>query len=132
MKKNRSSKADVTLTAEWQPSPLQGILIVAACVLIAMITFMTLGPIGWRPRMIGANVDRFIGFLVLGALLAFAQPKRFFIVCAIIIMGAVLLEYSQSFFRGRHGVLHDFEFKVFGGLLGAGIARALTGTIRVF
>ncbi len=72
------------------------------------------------------------GFLVLGSFLGLAQPRRFFIVCTVIILGAVFLEYSQSFMRGRHGVLHDFEFKVIGGLLGAGMARALTGTIRIF
>ena len=110
----------------------QTILAIIACTLIVLIALLTLGPVSWRPRFVGANVDRFIGFLVLGSFLGLAQPRRFFIVCTVIILGAVFLEYSQSFMRGRHGVLHDFEFKVIGGLLGAGMARALTGTIRIF
>jgi hypothetical protein len=110
----------------------QTILAITACALIALIALLTLGPVSWRPQLVGANVDRFIGFLVLGSFLGLAQPKRFFVVCMVIILGAVFLEYSQSFMRGRHGVLHDFEFKVIGGLLGAGIARAFTGTIRIF
>ena len=112
--------------------PLQMLFVVMTGVLIAAVIVITLGPVGWRPHLIGANVDRFVGFLVLGSFLALMQPKRFFIVCAAIIMGAVFLEYSQTFFRGRHGGVHDFEFKVVGGLLGAGFARALTGTIRIF
>lgn len=118
--------------AERNNLSLQTPLVIVACLLIALIAFLTLGPVSWRPHVVGANVDRFVGFLVLGSLLALAQPKRFFVVCAIIILGAVFLEYSQSFLRNRHAVLHDFEFKVIGGLLGAGMVRAFTGAIRIF
>lgn len=110
----------------------QTILAITGCVLIALIALLTLGPVSWRPQLVGANVDRFIGFLILGTFLGLAQPRRFFIVCTVIILVTVFLEYSQSFMRGRHGVLHDFEYKVIGGLLGAGMARAFTGTIRIF
>lgn len=113
-------------------APLQTMLLVAAVVILVVIAALTLGPVRWRPHIIGANVDRFVGFLILGSFLTLAQPRRFFMVCAVIIAGAVFLEYLQSFMQGRHGVLHDFEFKVVGGLLGAGIARTFTGAIRIF
>jgi hypothetical protein len=118
--------------AERDSLSLQAPLAIVACLMVALIALLTLGPVSWRPHFIGANVDRFIGFLVLGSFLALAQPKRFLIVCASIIIGAVFLEYLQSFLRNRHGVLHDFEFKVIGGLLGAGMVRTFTGTIRIF
>lgn len=130
MKKSELWKSE-GITAEPQ-LPLQMSFLVIAGALIAAVILITLGPVGWRPHLIGANVDRFMGFLALGSILALIQPKRFFIVCAAIILGALFLEYSQTFFRGRHGGVHDFEFKVVGGLLGAGFSRALTGTIRIF
>jgi len=110
----------------------QILLSVIALLVLTCITVITLGPVGWRPHIIGANVDRFVGFLILGACLGLAWPRHFFVVCAAVIIAAVLLEYAQLFMRGRHGVLHDYEFKVLGGLLGAGIARACSGRIRIF
>jgi VanZ family protein len=56
---------------------------------------------------------------------ALAYPKRFFFVCCIVFIGAIILEYLQTFTPDRHGTLIDASEKIVGGALGIFAGRGM-------
>lgn len=68
-----------------------------------------------------AHVEHAIAFLTLGLLFALAYPKRFGMVCAIVVAAAIGFEYLQTFTPDRHGTLIDAAEKVVAGCLGVAI-----------
>lgn len=97
-----------------------GILRIAAWLLLFAVCFMTLGPIALRPRVNSFPVDfeRLIAWACLGALFALAYPKSNLLL-AVLLIGAVgLLELAQHLVLGRHGAFSHFIFKAAGALIG--------------
>ena len=99
---------------------------------LGFIAFVTLSPIGDRPvTPFGANEERFAAFFAVSLLLMMAYPARRLTWFVLLVVGAGLLEASQNIVPGRHGRLHDFEFKTLGilcgGALGVLLERFLLG-----
>ena len=117
----------------------QKLIIVAAWASIVAIAYATLTDIGFvysiyyklspllmRPRM--RTYDHFehlIAFAIFGGLFAFAYPRHLILVCSIVFISAVALEYLQTLTPDRHGRLVDAFEKVVGGAFGIFAAHAI-------
>ena len=89
--------------------------------------YYKLAPIFMRPEMkTYARFEHVLAFAFLGALFTFAYPRRFLLVCCIVLGSAALLEIAQTLTPDRHGTMMDALEKIAGG--GAGIL--LTRFIR--
>ncbi|MFS8146910.1 antibiotic resistance protein VanZ [Rhizobium sp. R635] len=90
-----------------------------AWLLLASIIFMTVSPIGLRPETVTTvNTDRAGAYVVLGLAFALAYPKQWKTVAALLIVGAVAIEYLQYFAPTRHARLHDAGIKAVGAAIG--------------
>ena len=96
---------------------------------IAAIAFVTLCPIGLRPHVAPANVERFGAYLVLGGLVAFAAGRRVLAATAVVVLLAVALEAAQALAPGRDPAVSDAIVKALGGVAGAALV-AMTYPIR--
>jgi hypothetical protein len=93
--------------------------VVAAALLgVAGIAFVTLCPIGLRPHLAGANVERMAAYVVLGAMISRAAGRRGLAATALVMALAFGLEAAQQFAPGRHAHLADAVVKAFGGVSG--------------
>jgi hypothetical protein len=99
-----------------QPSPLQVSLAVTA---LAGVVFVTLCPIGLRPHLASADVERFGAYFVLGALAARVSGRRALSAAALVVLVAIALEAAQRFAPGRHARVSDATIKALGGGVGA-------------
>ena len=110
------------------PPPATGrlatVLKLLAWLLLAMIAFSTLAPIGLRPET-GAspNLERAAAYALFGLVFALAYPRRLWLGIGIIVVSAVGLELLQLFVATRHARPADAGFKLLGG--GAGLAVGL-------
>lgn len=122
--------------------------IAAAWIAIAAIAYGTLTHVGFayglyyklapylmHPAMrTYAHFEHIIAFFFLGALFAFAYPKRPILVCCIVLGAALGLEFLQTITPDRHGTLIDALEKVAGGAAGILLARIVqkrrTGSSR--
>jgi len=98
------------------------IILIAWCCL-GSIAFVTLSPIGLRPEIGSAGLERFAAYGVLGVLFVAAYPRRFVLVMTLILGAAVSLELLQHLTPDRHGHLADAAQKITGGLLGSSAAK---------
>jgi VanZ family protein len=103
---------------------LTTVLKLLAWLLLAVIAFSTLAPIGLRPET-GAspNLERAAAYALFGLVFALAYPRRLWLGIGIIVVSAVGLELLQLFVATRHARLADAGFKLLGG--GAGLATGL-------
>ena len=83
--------------------------------------FATLSPIGMRPVLGPADLERAAAYGVFGLVAALAYPRRRRAV--LIVAGA--LEFGRGLTAGRHGRLADFPVKAGGGAAGWLAACAL-------
>lgn len=92
--------------------------------LLAILVFVTLAPIGLRP-ISGAPVslERFGAFAILGFLFALGYPQRRWEMLALVVVTAAGLEALQLVEATRHGRIADFLVKAAGG--GFGVATAM-------
>lgn len=97
-----------------------------AWLVLAVIGFSTLSPLGMRPHL-GAfvYVERFGAFALLGFLFGVFHPRRLALVALLVVAVAVGLEFAQTLALDRHARLADFAVKAGGGLAGAGAAWLL-------
>nr|WP_259666980.1 VanZ family protein [Rhizobium lentis] len=90
-----------------------------AWLLLALILFVTVSPIGLRPDTITTvNTDRGVAYVLLGLAFALAYPKQWKLVAVLLIIGAVAIEYLQYLTPTRHPRLHDAGIKAMGAALG--------------
>src|SRR5829696_8529081 len=91
----------------------------AAWLLVALVTFVTLSPIELRPVTTApADLERFAAFAVIGAAFCIGYPQHRLAVI-LLTMGFIgLLEAGQHLVPGRHGHFHDGVIKVAGMFLG--------------
>lgn len=99
---------------------------VAAWLVVAALVFVTLSPIGLRPSLAPANVERACAYGGLGLLLALAYPRRWFVVLVGVVALAGGLELGQVLTETRHGRVADFLVK--GGAAACGALLAVTMT----
>lgn len=89
---------------------------------LAFIVFATLSPIGLRPHFTNPNVERFGAFVMAGLLFGLAYPNRFWLVLAIVLGAAGVLEVLQVLTPDRHGEASNAFVKIVGGSFGVGLA----------
>jgi VanZ family protein len=90
-----------------------------AWLLLAFILFVTVSPIELRPHTIETpDIDRATAYLLAGLAFALAYPKQWKTVAALLIFGAVGIEYLQYLSPTRHARLHDAGVKAMGAALG--------------
>ena len=93
--------------------------VIAAAVLgVGAIAFVTLCPIGLRPHLVSANLERFGAYLVLGVLVSRAAGRQALGATLVIMALAFGLEAAQRLAPGRHAHLADAVVKAFGGVSG--------------
>ena len=91
----------------------------AAWALVAVIVFVTLGPIRDRPTFsFDPQLERAIAFFALGFAFSVAYPRRRVQVAVGVLACAFVLEAGQRLTTDRHGHLHDALAKAVGGILG--------------
>nr|WP_246697890.1 VanZ family protein [Rhizobium sp. WYCCWR 11128] len=90
-----------------------------AWLLLALILFVTVSPIGLRPETVTTvDTDRGGAFVLAGLAFALAYPKQWKMVAVLLIAGAVAIEYLQYLTPTRHPRLHDAGIKAAGAALG--------------
>jgi hypothetical protein len=103
-----------------RPSPL---VVGLALTAVAAIAFVTLCPIGLRPRLASATQERLCAYFVLGVLIALAAGRRWLGATAVVLILAFGLEAAQALAPGRDPAMSDALVKAFGGVLGAAAAQ---------
>ncbi len=98
-----------------RPSPTQLSLAVTG---LAAVAFVTLCPIGLRPHVASANLERFWTYAVLGLLVSRAAGRRWMVALAALVLTAVTLEAAQRLVPGRHARLSDASIKALGAAFG--------------
>ena len=93
-------------------------VVAAAGLAIAAIAFVTLCPIGLRPHLGNAEVERLVAFAVLGAMISRAAGRDAMGATGAVMLLAFGLEAAQQFAPGRHPHLADAVVKAFGGVSG--------------
>lgn len=109
------------------------LLRVCAWLALAAIVFVTVSPIGYRPRdIVSTNFDRAAAYAVLSALFVFAYPRHRWTVAALVLLTAGGAEIFQWLSPTRHPHLMDAAMKTAGGVSGlfAGILLH-TGAARL-
>ncbi len=93
-------------------------VIAAAALGVAAIVFVTLCPIGLRPHLAGANLERLAAYALLGTLVSRAAGRSALGATMAMMVLAFGLEAAQRFAPGRHAHLADAVIKAFGGVSG--------------
>ncbi|CAM5396367.1 hypothetical protein MAUB1S_06747 [Mycolicibacterium aubagnense] len=93
----------------------------AAIFLLALIVFATLSPIGLRPHLGDANLERALAYLLLGSALALSFPRHAMRMAVFVVGIAAVLEALQLIDPGRHGRIEDMIVKAAAGLIGIGV-----------
>ena len=86
--------------------------------LLALVCFLTLGSVQYRPRIGFPALERALAYFVLAVALTLGHPRRPWASIASVVAIAATLEVLQAFAPGRDPRLLDVAEKVIGGLLG--------------
>ncbi|MBR2690140.1 MAG: VanZ family protein [Aquamicrobium sp.] len=90
----------------------------ASIFLLALIVFATLSPIGLRPHLGDANLERALAYMLLGSALALSFPRHTIRTAGFVVGIAAVLELLQLIDPGRHGRIEDMVVKAAAGLIG--------------
>ena len=112
------------------PVMVQRVSTIAAWLALAVVVYVTLAPINYRPVIAGAEFDRFAAFAVVGLAFGLAYPKRVFLVATIILISAFGLEALQLLRPDRDARILDALVKAAGGVCGIGIGRLAQLALR--
>lgn len=94
-----------------------------AWLVLAVIAFSTLSPVGMRPHLgTLVHVERFGAFALMGFLFGVIHPRRLGLVGLCVVAVAVGLELLQTVAFDRHARVVDFAIKAAGGA--GGVAAA--------
>lgn len=104
----------------------------AAWLSILLIALVTVSPIWLRPvTSASADLERFVAFVVVGALFAAAYPERVVLVVGFVILAAGILEFGQNLVSDRHGTFNHFVVKSAGGAIGAIAGRLIYDAFKI-
>ena len=105
---------------------LSRLLHLCAWLLLGVLAFVTLSPIGLRP-ITGASADleRFGAFALVGLVFAIAYPRKILLIAVLVLGSAVTLEALQMLAEGRHARLGDTAVKLLGGGMGVAVGWML-------
>jgi VanZ family protein len=101
---------------------LKRALTVLAWLILAVIVCSTLSPIGMRPHLGAAHVERFAAFALLGFLFTTLHPGRIVAVLLCLAAAVAGLELLQMLVSGRHARVADVAVKAAGGVCGVASA----------
>ncbi|MDP4025817.1 hypothetical protein Q8W71_24610 [Methylobacterium sp. NEAU 140] len=104
---------------------MRTLLRLAVWTLLAALMFVTLAPIGLRPEVGPANLERVLAYGGFGLLATLAYPRQRLAVLLAVVAAAALLEYGQVLTATRHGRPTDFLVKAGGGAAGWLAAQAV-------
>ena len=90
----------------------------AAWTTLAFIAFATLSPLGLRPEIGNANLERFCAYALAGLLLALAYPRHLILIVFFVVAFAAVLELLQLITPDRHGEFQNALVKTLGGMAG--------------
>ncbi|WP_238182023.1 hypothetical protein [Methylobacterium trifolii] len=101
-------------------------------IIAAVLVFVTLSPIGLRPAVAPADLERAVAYAGFGLLVVLAYPRQWWLGLAAAVLLAGALEYGQGLTASRHGRLADFLVKAGAAAAGALFAHALvTAAARI-
>jgi len=107
----------------------------AAWAALAAIIFVTVSPIGLRPRdILPVDIDRAFAFAGLAMLFVLAYPRQWLWGGLLLVAGAGAIEMLQLLSPTRHATVDDAMVKAGGALLGVALAMAtnlLLGRVRI-
>lgn len=86
--------------------------------LLGLLAFVTLSPIGLRPEVGPANIERALAYAAFGMLAALAYPRHRLAILVFVVLAAGLLEAGQNLSATRHGRVDDFLVKAGSGAVG--------------
>ena len=128
--RSRPSRADACKGSEdWIMAKIFRFLTPAAAwSLFAFIAYATLSPLDERPEIDGflflfSHFDHYIAYATMGCLFGWAYPRQTFLVCILVLGGAVLLELAQLLTPDRHARVLDATRKIIGGTIGIAFAH---------
>jgi hypothetical protein len=104
---------------------------IAAWVVLAFVIFATLSPAHLRPELTATEpalvvaLERVGAFAVLGLLFSSGYPRRYGLVCVIVLGSALLLEFLQILVPDRDARMVDAIEKIAGGRTGIFAAQWL-------
>jgi VanZ family protein len=102
---------------------IQRVSVIAGWLALAFIVYATLSPIDARPVLAGLQFEHFAAFALMGLAFGLAYPSRLFLVVAIVVGSAVVLEALQLLTPDRHGRILDALVKAAGGICGIGVGQ---------
>ncbi len=92
---------------------------VLAWLILGVIVFSTLSPLGMRPRLgVFVHVERFGAFALMGLLFALVYSRRVIAVLACVVAAVIGLELLQMAVSDRHARFSDLAVKAAGGVFG--------------
>src|SRR5437764_14689018 len=95
----------------------------AAWPLLAVIVFVTLSPIGWRPVTGGsAGLERLAAFAALGGMFSLGYPKHRVLLLLFLVVIAGALESLQNLMPTRHSRIPHAAAKALGPGMGFFVA----------
>jgi hypothetical protein len=113
------------LVAKW--------LRVTAWLAFALIVFVTLAPLQYRPVVSHhAQLERFAAFAMVGLFFGLSYPRRWILDGSFLIGAAGLLEALQGLTGDRHGHLRDAIAKALGGTFGIGAALLILAVVAYY
>ena len=86
--------------------------------ILAVLAFVTLSPIGLRPEVGPANLERCVAYALFGVAAALAFPRHRFAILLMVVAVAGILEAGQELSPTRHGRISDFLVKAGSGAAG--------------
>ena len=105
----------------------------AAWLLAAAVTFVTLGPEDVRPHpVLGQQGDHALAFLVVGIFFGLAYPQRRWTVSAVAVALIGLLEIMQLWVPGRHARFEDFVVDALSACVGFALSGATNWMMAQF
>ena len=105
-------------------------IIAATVICLLLIGYATLTSLSGRPVLLGRHeslkvvvFERFVAYLILGALLSWLFPGRTILTCAIVVGVAISLELLQELRPDRDPAVMDALEKAAGGITGVLMSR---------
>jgi apolipoprotein N-acyltransferase len=86
--------------------------------ILGVLAFVTLSPIGLRPEVGPANLERCVAYALFGVAAALAFPRHRVAILLAVVAVAGILEAGQGLSPSRHGRISDFLIKAGSGAVG--------------
>jgi glucose-6-phosphate-specific signal transduction histidine kinase len=109
----------------YEHSWMAALLKTAAWICLALVVFVTISPIGLRPRdVLPVDLDRALAFCIMAGLFSLAYPRRWLSILVLTVLGAMLIEALQTLSSTRHAHLADAMVKAGGAVVGVLLAKS--------